>query len=94
MMMVVTNTMRMTNTRSARYNFQRAAAAMMMMTLQTMMIKIIVMMIMIMANISHHYNHHILQECEICPPKGGGCNCRGRAFSNDSGLTWFKQKHI
>ena len=43
-------------------------------------------------------------ECEVCPPKvsliiiksgldswycqAGACNCRGRAFSNDNGLTW------
>ena len=33
-------------------------------------------------------NVFFFKECEICPPKGGGCNCRGRAFSNDSGLTW------
>jgi len=33
-----------------------------------------------------------VKECEICPPKGGGCNCRGRAFSNDSGLTWSEME--
>ena len=29
-----------------------------------------------------------VDECEICTPKAGGCNCRGRSFSEDFGLTW------
>ena len=29
-----------------------------------------------------------VHQCDICPPKAGGCNCRGRAFSQDYGLTW------
>ena len=31
-------------------------------------------------------------ECEACPPKAGGCNCRGRAFSEDAGLTWTEME--
>ena len=27
-------------------------------------------------------------ECDVCPAKGRGCNCRGRSFSKGSGLTW------
>ena len=29
-----------------------------------------------------------VDECDLCPPKAGGCNCRGRSFSEDFGLTW------
>ena len=29
-----------------------------------------------------------VNECDICPPKANGCNCRGRSFSQDNGLTW------
>ena len=31
-------------------------------------------------------------DCQLCPAKGRGCNCRGRAFSNDSGLTWTEME--
>ena len=29
-----------------------------------------------------------VNECELCTPKAGGCNCRGKSFSEDFGLTW------
>merc|ERR1711936_83789 len=35
-------------------------------------------------------NHRLsVDECEVCKH---GCNCRGRAFSNDSGLTWTQME--
>ena len=29
-----------------------------------------------------------VDQCEECPVKAGGCNCRGRSFSTDAGVTW------
>ena len=33
-----------------------------------------------------------VDQCDLCPEKAGGCNCRGRSFSADAGLTWTEME--
>ena len=33
-----------------------------------------------------------VDQCDLCPEKAGGCNCRGRSFSADAGLSWTEME--